>query len=91
MSFVHTGWVCTSNLAQVKDRLVFSKMESHIETVTAAYSLTILESFNWFVSVFGHKVPTPTTFGDQLSTVSGVQKVISYLDSCMCTVHWKPR
>lgn len=68
------------------DRLVVSKMEPHEQTVIATYSLTILDTFGWFVSVFGHKVPAPVTFGDKLFTTSSVLEVISYLDSCvLCT------
>lgn len=80
---MHAGWVCSSDIAQVTDRVVFSKMEPQEETVTATYSLTILGSFSWFISVFGHKVPNPVNFGDKLSTGSGVLEVISYLDSCV--------
>lgn len=81
-----TGWVCTSDLAKVTDWLVFSRMEPQEETVRPTCSLTILETFSWLVSMFGHNVPNPVNFEDKLSTAPGVLEVISYLDSCVACI-----
>ena len=80
--------MCTSNVAGMTDKLVLSKMESRDDTVITLYSLTIRESFSWFVTLSGHVLPTSALaeFDDKLSTVCGVHEVLSYLDSCTLCV-----
>lgn len=81
------GWTCISEQTQVTDRVVLSKMELHEETVTVTRTLTILNNFEWFVSVFGHKLPTSLAeFPGKISTIAGLQEVLWYLDSCVVCI-----
>ena len=83
LEFSYTGWTCTSVLGGVTDKLVYSRLEPHEDTVRATYSSITYMILPGSCPCLTIESQLLSKFGDRLFTVSAIVEVISFLNSCI--------